>query len=72
MDNFEIKNADIESRLRDIGETLKKRVPEGMGFTVLMFDYGAGGAMFYLSSAQRADMINSMKEFIKKQEAKNG
>lgn len=66
--NFEVKNAQVQKALRELGQDLKEKMPEGMGFTLLMFDYGENGAMFYLSSAQREDMIKAMKEFIIKNE----
>jgi hypothetical protein len=70
MSGFEVRNDEVEKVLRGIGNTLKPVMPEGWGFTVLMFDYSdtPDGSMFYLSSAKREDMIKAMKEFIAKNE----
>lgn len=69
MSNFQVKNEEVEKLLNNIGHVLKDVMPEGWGFTVMMFDMDTTtGSMFYLSSAQRADMIEAMKEFIKKNE----
>lgn len=63
---YEVRNTEIETVLRRIGEDLKRQMPPNVGFTLLMFDYGENGNMFYLSSAQRADMIKAMEEFLSK------
>ena len=63
---YEIDNATIEALLKEMGQSLKAKMPEGWGFNLLIFSYGEGGSMFYLSSAQRKDMINAMQEFIAK------
>jgi hypothetical protein len=42
------------------------KLPDGWGFALLVFTYG-GGTMTYISSAQRADMILAMQEFLRKQ-----
>ena len=47
----------IEAILKGIGAQLKKDMPEGMGFALLMFDYGAEGNLFYIGSAQRGDIV---------------
>lgn len=59
-------NEQVEFALREVAEYAKTRMPEGMGFTLLMFDFGQKGNMFYISNAQREDVINSMQEFIDK------
>jgi hypothetical protein len=67
-DNFEVGHEAHEIALKRLGSVLKEHVPAGMGFTVLMFDYGPGGNVFYLSSAKREDMLKAMQEFIDKQQ----
>jgi hypothetical protein len=73
-EDFKVGHESHEIALKEIGEYLKTKVPTGMGFMVLMFDYGEKGNMFYLSSALRDDMIKAMEEFIAKQKkhAKRG
>ncbi len=68
-DTFEVKNPEIVERLKEVGQLLKGIMPEGWGFTLFMFDYskGPGGSLFYLSSAQRDDMLATLEEFIGKQ-----
>jgi hypothetical protein len=65
-DNFEVHDPQIESLLREIGHLIAKELPKGKGFTLLFFDFGDNGNMFYISNAERKDMIGSMKEFIAK------
>jgi hypothetical protein len=73
-DAFEVRNEDVEFTLRELGAALKDSMPEGWGFTLLMYDYENkhGGATFYLSSGNRDDVLKAMKEFIEKQERKHG
>lgn len=67
MDDYEVKNAEVEARLKELGNYLKGRMPEGMGFTLLMSDFKEKGATFYISSIEREGAINSMLEFVAKQ-----
>lgn len=66
QDKMEVRNPEAEEALRKIAENIKTMTPDGMGFTIMLFDLeGAGdNAMFYMSSAERGDMVKAMKEFI--------
>lgn len=67
-EDFQVKNALIEEQLKRIGREIKEKMPENWGFTIMMFDLNTNsGSMFYLSSAERGDMIKAMQEFISKQ-----
>jgi hypothetical protein len=66
--DFEVRNEEIEQQLKAVGRAVKDNMPDGWGFTLFMFSYGADGSMFYLSSANREDMVKAMKEFIERQE----
>jgi len=65
---YNIRNDEIEALLRRLANTLKGSMPEGWGFTLMLFNYGEGtkasDGMFYISTAQRDDMIKVMREFI--------
>lgn len=65
--NFEVRSSEIENLLRDLGRKISKDMPIGWGFTLFIFSYGPNGSLFYLSSANREDMIETMKEFLRKQ-----
>lgn len=58
---------DIQARLKEIGGRIGNDLPDGWGFNLLLFTYGEGGNLFYISSADRADVINVMHEFIRRQ-----
>jgi hypothetical protein len=58
---------DIRALLTELGEGLGAKMPAGWGFNLLIFQYGAGGGLFYISSARREDVIATMKEFIQRQ-----
>lgn len=36
----------------------------GAGFCLMLFDFGAGGDMTYISNARRDDMIKAIEEFL--------
>ena len=61
--NYEVENPKIKQLLKDIGVTILNALPEEWGFTIMIFSYGEGGSLFYLSSAHREDMIKALDEF---------
>lgn len=63
---FEVRNEKAEQMLREIGQMLRESCPPGFGFSLLVFSFGEGGSMFYVSNSRREDMIRSMEEFIAK------
>jgi hypothetical protein len=67
--SFEVRNEEIEARLKEIGTRIRASL-EGTdhGFVLLIFSFGEGGNMFYTSNAQRQDVCNAMREFIAKHE----
>lgn len=56
----------LEETARDIGRTIAEATPEGAGFVLVLFDFGPGGHMTYLSNARREDMIAMFSELINK------
>ena len=67
---FEVRNPEVEAKLRDIGMRLKDSVGQipGYGFALMLFSYGEGGDFFYISSAERTSMVNLLREWIQKLE----
>lgn len=63
---YEVRDEVAERLLWEIGDILKRVMPPGYGFNLLIFTLGEGGNMFYCSNAQREDMIRAMQEFIAK------
>lgn len=59
--------AAIRPILQALGQHIGTVVPDGWGFNLLMFQFGEGGSLFYISNAQREDVLATMKEFIRKQ-----
>lgn len=66
--NFEVENEIIHKLLKDIGAILNRAMPPNYGFMLMLFSYGEGGDLFYMSSAQREDIRKVMLEFMKKME----
>jgi hypothetical protein len=52
--------------LNEIGQLLRGGMPKGYGFSLLIFNFGPDGNLFYTSNANREDMIRTMQEFIAK------
>lgn len=71
IEDYQVKNNQIEKILKKIGHKIGDLLPQGWGFTLLIFNFGEKGNLFYISNAKREDMIKTMQEFIDKNK-KNG
>ena len=59
--------SDLEKTCRMIGQAIGSAIEEQhgknqVGFALLMFDFGGGGNLTYLSNANRLDMIKALYE----------
>lgn len=52
----------LEQKARDIGKLIMKGLPKNVGFTLVLFDFGVGGNMTYVSNGRRLDILNMLKE----------
>lgn len=59
--------AELERLSRTLGSIMADAMPPGVGFTLLVFDFGERGNLAYISNAVREDMLAAMREFIAKQ-----
>ena len=66
--DYQVRHAGAERALREIGDKLKGSVPPGFGFGLFIFEFGEHGSMFWLSNAQRQDMIKALREWIARQQ----
>ena len=64
---YEIHNAAIQAQVKHFGDEIKKQMPDGWGFVLMMFDYNSD-SLFYISSADRGGSIDIVKEWIQKME----
>ena len=71
-ERYQVANADVQRRLRTIAGDIDEQLEEGWGFTLFLFNYGEGGAIFYLSSAERPAMVATIKEWLAKEEKAHG
>jgi len=66
--NYTTPDADeMRPLLQDLGGRIGEALPGGWGFTLLLFTFGEGGSLFYISNAERADVLSTMHEFIRRQ-----
>lgn len=61
---YEVKNEQVKELLLSIGNSLRAKMPKGWGFALQIFEFEGGKSFFYLSSAERATMIEALQEFI--------
>lgn len=57
----------LEEQCAEVGRVLAARMPKGVGFALLMFDFGSGGNMAWASNAERPDMIEMLHEWLGRQ-----
>lgn len=52
--------------VRLMAEAVQARIPDGYGFVVMAFPFGEGGTgrLVYASNAERADVVNLLKEWL--------
>jgi len=55
----------LEKRCGELGRSLARHLPQGVGFTLLLFDFGEGGSLAYMSNAERRNMIAAMRELVR-------
>lgn len=68
MENEPKKIADLTPEIMNlIGKLLETSLPEGMGFSLILFDFGDGLREFkYVSNAQRSDMLETLQSLVLK------
>jgi hypothetical protein len=52
----------MERAAKGLGHSIKSAIPKWAGFCLLVFDFGDGGNLTYISNAQRADMVKTLRE----------
>ena len=54
--------------LQEIMQEIKNKLPEGMGFALLVYEFGnkEGRRMLYASNSKREDVMMAMLEFVDK------
>lgn len=61
--------AELEMDSRRIADIVSKELPRGVGFALFVYSFGAKGNLAYISNGDRAGMIETVKEWIAKQES---
>ena len=54
--------------MQDIAKEISKKLPEGMGFALLAYEFGEADnkKMLYVSNSNREDVLKAMLEFVNK------
>ena len=58
----------VNNMLQEIMQEIKNKLPEGMGFALLAYEFGdrEGRRMLYASNSNREDVMKAMLEFVDK------
>lgn len=58
----------VNNVLQEIAQDIKAKLPEGMGFALLAYEFGddEGRRMLYASNSNREDVMKAMLEFVDK------
>jgi hypothetical protein len=59
----------LEQQCRDVGGVIARECPAGVGFALVMFDFGDCGSMAYVSNGQRDYMVRALRELLQRLEA---
>ena len=62
------REQEVKDMLQEIMQEIKNKLPEGMGFTLLAYEFGDkdGRRMLYASNSKREDVLKAMLEFVDK------
>ncbi len=62
------REQDTNKTLQEIAKIIKEKLPDGMGFALLAFEFGdiPNRRMMYVSNGNREDVQKSMLEFCSK------
>jgi hypothetical protein len=52
----------LEGLCADVGRRIGGALPSGVGFALLLFDFGGPGNFAYVSNGQRDDMVKFLAE----------
>jgi hypothetical protein len=55
---------EIRQNLQEIARSIKKQIPNGFSFVLLVAEHGEGGTTLYVADMQRADALQVMREFV--------
>lgn len=56
----------LEEEVGNIARALGQVVPDGIGFTLVLFNFGKGGSMSYASSGRREETMAMLRELLDK------
>lgn len=55
---------DVKETGNRLGGVIGNSLPPGWGFGLFLFTFGPDGTMFWISNAQRSDMVKALSEWI--------
>lgn len=68
--SFDVRDPRMEEILRRLGTKIGVSLPSSWGFMLMLFEYGENGNLFYISSAEREDVIRVLESFIGREKIK--
>lgn len=55
----------LERKAREIGHAIGSSLDSKTGFVLVLYDYGSGGVMTFISSGHRGDTIRMLEELVR-------
>jgi hypothetical protein len=55
---------EMKQLMNEIAHIIGGQLPDGWGFALFLMQYGPDGTMTYISSAERQDIVDAMREWI--------
>lgn len=62
------REQEVRDTLQSIAKDVEKKLPKGMGFTLLAYEFGEGEdkRLLYVSNSDRESVLKAMAEFLQK------
>lgn len=54
---------ELNELARSIGNRIGSSLPKGVGFSLIVFTFGEGGWLSYISNGQREDVLKMLDEY---------
>ena len=60
---------ELDEQGRRLAKTISRGIPDDVGFGLLLFNYGEGGTMSWITNANPGDMVKALQELLERFES---